>query len=446
MSGIKQLTRIGETLFASGVYRRLLRNAGWLFSTQVIGGLIGIVTLTMMARALGPAGLGVIAIVQAYTRIVDRLTRLEPWQAVIRFGTLALEAGDRERFCRLIKASMLIDLFGSLLAGTVALSLAALVAPFLSLPDAGAGYLQLLALGLFVSFKPTGIAVLRIFDRFDLLAKLDLAIIGLRFVLTALAYWFELGIWAYIGILLVESVANGLIVFLFSLRELRKRNFSAPTKTALTEFRTENEGFFKLLWNSNINVILRQSTQRFDVIILSAFVDNAAVGAYFLARRLAEATLKLARPINQVIYPELVRTWTSKTPAEFRRLLMTVAGCLLGAGLLIYVPVALNMKGLLSVFFGTEFEGATLLVNVQFLAAVIYLGSIVMNPAMLTVGRDGALVRITLIGTVAFFVLAVPLILLFGSVGLSLNFLLFNLFWLICCAVVLHRATLAKPA
>ncbi|WP_224826182.1 lipopolysaccharide biosynthesis protein [Cognatishimia sp. MH4019] len=441
----EQAKSMGGALLASSVYRRLLKNAGWLFSTQVIGGLIGILTLTMMARALGPAGLGVVAIVQAYVKIVDRLTRLEPWQAVIRHGTVALENGNRQKFAQLIRASIAIDLVGSLLAGTVALLLASLAVQWLSLPQDGQRYLILLSLGLFVSFKPTGIAILRIFDRFDLLAKIDVGIILLRFALTAIAYWFGLGLWAFIAILLIEAIANGLIVFLFSLRELQRREIPSPAHASLRGFPAENPGFFKLLWNSNINVILRQSTQRFDVIILSAFVDTAAVGVYFLARRLADAALKLARPINQVLYPELVRTWTSGTAAAFRRLLGTVTGVLFAVGLAVFIPVALNMGALLAMFFGAEFESAALLVNVQFFAAVIYLGSIVMNPAMLTVGRDGQLVRITLIGTIAFFILAVPLILAFGPVGLSLNFLLFNLFWLTSCVLILNRVTTIPP-
>ena len=436
---MQRIRQIGAHFAGNAVYRRLSRNAGWLFSTQVLGGLIGVLTLAMMARALGPTGLGLIAIVLAYVRIVDRLTRLEPWQAVIRYGVEAVEADNSERLRRLVKASVLTDLVGSLIAGSLAVGLAATFAPYLNLPEGSAVYMQVLALGLFVTFRPTGLAILRIFDRFDLLAKIDLGVIVIRFFLTLGAFLLGLGLWAYVAILLIESLLNGIVAFVFGLRELRRQGHGDLLGVSLRGVRAENQGLLRLLWNSNINVILRQSTQRFDVIILSALASPAAVGAYFLARRLAEATLKLARPISQVVYPELVRTWTSKPAAAFRSLVTTVSMLLFGVCAVLYVPAAIFMGDILALAFGEPFREAALLVNVQMLAVAIYLGGIVANPAMLAVGGDRELVRITLAATLVFFVLIVPLIMVFGAVGLSLNHLIFNVIWLAGCVMVLHR-------
>ncbi|WP_299147628.1 oligosaccharide flippase family protein [uncultured Tateyamaria sp.] len=426
------------------MYKRIIRNAGWLFSTQVLGGLVGVVTLAMMARTVGPAGLGVIAIVQAYTRIVDRLIRLEPWQTIIKYGMEALEAGDTERFKRLLKASIVIDMAGALVAGSVAVGLASIATPLLNLSEEHTRYVQLLSLGLFFTLQPTGIAILRVLDRFDLLAKIDFGTVMVRFALTALAFWFGLGIWAFIVILLVERTLNGSVGFAFGLRELRRRGYTQILTPPLYGVLGENPGFLRLLWNSNINVILRQSTQRFDIIILSAFADTSAVGAYFLARRLSEATLRLTRPLSQVVYPELVRIWSSGTAQAFRKLVLTATLVLGGLSTVFYVPAAFYMGDLLALFFGEGFRDAALLVSVQLLAVAIYLSGTMANPAMLTIGRDRELVRITLISTVMFFVLIVPLILWLGPVGLSLNHLLFNVLWLGGCGVVIRDTVRAR--
>ena len=114
------INRLKHRLATEPVFRRLLRNISWLFSTHFLIGVIGMATLAFTARTIGASGLGILAIVEAYVRIVDRLLRLEPWQATIRYGVEALEIGDSPRFLRLVKLSIVIDLAGGLLAGSAA--------------------------------------------------------------------------------------------------------------------------------------------------------------------------------------------------------------------------------------------------------------------------------------------------------------------------------------
>ena len=86
---------------------RILRNVGYLVSGTTAVSLIGIVTLVLTARALGPAGLGILALVEAYVRTIDMLFRLQPTQVLIKYGSEALEKDDKGRFERLIKLSIL---------------------------------------------------------------------------------------------------------------------------------------------------------------------------------------------------------------------------------------------------------------------------------------------------------------------------------------------------
>ena len=69
---------------------------------------------------MGPEQLGLLALIEAYTRVVDRLIRLEPWQALIKYGADALE-GDRREIKRLRTTVIQIDLVtGGLAAGVLA--------------------------------------------------------------------------------------------------------------------------------------------------------------------------------------------------------------------------------------------------------------------------------------------------------------------------------------
>ena len=154
---------------------RLSRNLSWTFASQLFISLAAVATLFIAARALGPAGLGVLALVESFVGIVDLILRLEPWQAVIRYAIQAQNRGDTGAFLRLIKLSVLIDAAGGVLAGLSCMVLAPLVSPLIGLPETeGPRYIWLVAFGLFFSFRPTATAVLRIFDRFDRLAWADM--------------------------------------------------------------------------------------------------------------------------------------------------------------------------------------------------------------------------------------------------------------------------------
>jgi len=111
-----------KSKFADIALQRILRNMAYLFSANILVAVVGLGTVAVMARALGPAGLGAIALAEAFVRLVDQLIRLEPWQAVIRYGALTLENDKETEFRRLVKFSTLFDILGGSLAAFVAIT------------------------------------------------------------------------------------------------------------------------------------------------------------------------------------------------------------------------------------------------------------------------------------------------------------------------------------
>lgn len=431
-------------MLAEPLFRRLVRNASWLFSANVAIGLIGLLTLALTARALGPAGIGLLALVEAYVKIVDRLFRLEPWQAVLRYGIEAQQAEDDVRFCGLFRLSIAIDIFGGVLAGTVAMAAAWYIAPYLGLPPDGHQYIWLVALGMFVSLRPTGLSALRIFDRFDLLAKIDVFGALLRLGLTGLAYMAGFGIWAFLAVLLVHRLFDGALPFLAGLRVLNDNGHANLRPGGLRQTLAENPGFLRFLWNSNFNVMLRQSVQRIDIILLSIFVTPVQVGYFHIAKRSADAAIRFGRPISQAIFPEIARLWADGQYARFRKVVLTVTGFLFVIGLIVFVPVAIKIEPIVTAVFGAEFLGAVNIVLLQGFAALVYLGGIVLNPTLLSMGRDKELVRITFVSTIVFLVVFVPLVMMFDGSGAAIGHILFNLAWLLGCLGMLFRDSRAK--
>ncbi|WP_298935018.1 oligosaccharide flippase family protein [uncultured Ruegeria sp.] len=424
---------------ARSLIGRLAKNMSWLFLSQILIAVFGLATLIITARAVGPAAVGILALVDAYVQVLDRLCRLEPWQAVIKYGSDALTEDDTHRFGHLIKLSIVIDIIGGILAGTVAILLAPTVAPMIGLPeDIGASYIALVAIGLIFSLRPTGIAVLRIHDRFDLLAISDMVVAGLRLVGTIIVFLLDLGLWAFLALMLMHQILTGLVAFFIALRELQRRGVRAFMSLKLSTALKQNPGFLRFLWNSNFNVVLRQSTQRLDVLVVGALLDVTSVGFYQVGKRIMTNIVRIGGPIRQVLYPEMTRLWSAQKHDRFWKLVRYISMLMFGVSLAISIPLAWKMSDLAVLLFGAEFQGAAPVMTILMFAAVIYLGGLALNPALLSMGLDRALVRTTMMATGVFALSFIPLLFVLGIEGVAFAHVIFNIVWTTGCILAIR--------
>ena len=433
------MSRLTSGLRNDPVLGVFARNLKWIFSSQMAVAVLGMVFLAIAARTLGAAGLGLLALVEAYARIVARLTHFEPWQAVIRYGSEALEADEPERFGRLIGLSVLLDLAGGLLAALTALILLPLLAPLLGLDDAQQWLLAAGALAIVFSLRATGISLLRLYDRFDLLAKIDAAMAAFRVCLAVLAWALGAGLAGFVAIFVLISLIDGVLAFVAGRRQMRPKGHRIQYGR-LRQTLDQNPGFLRLVWDSNLAVILRQTSQRLDVIILATLVPVASVGYYHIARRCGDAALRLGRPLSQAIYPELARF---AARGETRRLSRIVRGISLGFAavlVVVLVPVIWQLAPIIKAVFGPDYLPAVTAVSIQTVAVGIYLSGIILNPALLSLGQGRAMVRIGAMTAALFFILFIPMVSVFGVAGASGTHLICNVLWLGLGIWVLRRS------
>lgn len=425
----------------SSLRARLARNLSWTFASQLIISAGAVVTLFITARALGPANLGILALVESFVRVVDLILRIEPWQAVIRYAIQAQNRGDDAGFLRLFKLSILIDAAGGIIAGGACFILAGFISPLIGLdPETGPRYIYLTAFALFFSFRPTATAILRVFDRFDILAKIDMASALIRLILTVIAWQGGMGLWAFFVILLLQNLSDRLLCFGFAMRELRRNGHHGVLAADGLGAIRENPGILRFMWNSNFNVILRQSANRFDVLVLGAMLNPAAVGMYQLGKRVMNRVVKLAGPVRQTIYPELSRLWEQGKIAQFNRLILIVSVSILVLQLVVAVPVMLNIERIIEIVFGSAFLGAGTVMNILLMSSIIFAAGVALNPALLSMGKDRLLVMVTVLSTVLFAVSFLPMVHLFGVEGAALSNMIFNLTWTIGCIFGFRRA------
>lgn len=427
-------------LRSDSMMRSLARNIGMMFSANLIAPILGLFSLAFTAQALGPAGLGVLALIEAYARTVDRLIRLEPAQALIRYGSAALESGREDAFRRIVKAATLLDVCGAALAGCMALLLLGLASAWVGFDEEQQWLAGCYALVIFLHLSSTPFALLRLLGRFDLDAKLLVILATLRLIMTASLWALEADLTAFVMLMIAFTVAEQMLPFALAWTILRKRMPGPYMSVSLKGFWAENPSIARFVFNANVNEISRNATRQFDVMIISGLVSTADVGLYQVAKRTGLAAMRLQRPVQLVIYPLFCQLWEQGRKRTMLWLLLGFGGLMAAAGLFGLMIVWLYGDALIRAAFGAEFEAALPLLLVHVGAVIVFLVGAALNSALLSVGADRELVTISLVGSVLFFISLGPAVQAYGVIAANTLHLLFNVIWLAGCIWAFARA------
>jgi O-antigen/teichoic acid export membrane protein len=434
------------SLWRDDVLRRLIRNVGYLLTGTGGAAILGLGSLAMAARTLGPELLGVIAMIEAYANTVNRLLRPETWQALIKYGAGLLERDENEAFAQLMKFGIVIDVVGALVATAVAIGGLQLFGHWLGFDDQIILLGSLYCLVLLPQLNSTPTAILRLFDRFGVFAWRQILAAGIRFVLVGIAFLLHAGLPTFLAISMVLALAEPILLIGAARAELRARGFervlASPLRGCLDRF----AGIWGFIWSTNLSLILRKSTQELDILIVGSQLGPAAAGLYQVAKRLGEMVMKLGAPIQQAIYPDMARLWVRGEHDRFRRTLFKIN---LSIGVVAFSVLAVllfEQEAILHLIVGEAFLAAGPLLLTHMLAMAIFLCGITLRPALFSMGRQNTLLAIVVVATAAFYatlLLALPQL---GALGASIAHVVFNLIWLAATTWVVVRGAPAGAA
>lgn len=419
--------------------RRAVRNIGYLMSGSAVAAGLQFITLILTARALGPTTLGLLAMIEAHVRLVDGLVRLEPWQAVIKYGAHDLEHDQPQRFRALIKFGVLVDIGGATLAALAAISLAPLVG-FLSGWSAETIQLACLySLVMLTRLSATWTGVLRLFDRFKLIAAQQAIIAAVRLALVAVAFFMGAGLGTFLAIAAIAAFCGHGIAFVAGWRVLRARGYGGFFSTPLAGMTRDHPNIWSFMWAINGSALIRRTTREADILIVGGVLGPAAAGLYHVAKKLGEAIIVLAVPIQQAMFPDIARLWARGAVERFRRT-VTRVNWLTGLALTLLIPLAaLNIERIIAMTVGAEFADGAHLVIMQLTAAVVMLYGITNRAALQSMGKHTQLLWVVIAATLVFFAILLPAIQLLGVLGASVTHLAANLVWLAGTVTVLRR-------
>ena len=205
---------------------------------------------------------------------------------MIKYGADALENQRYDEFKSLMKFGVLVDAVGALVAAAIAavgVYVAGCGLDWSPETTRMAGLFSVVVL-FRISSMPT--AVLRLFDRFGVVAWQQVATAALRLLLTAVAYFAGAGLRMFVLITMGTQIFGSVILIVSGWRILSREGYRKILSTSCRASTRRCPGIWGFIWSLNAGNLARKSTRELDTLIVGGVLDPAAAGLYHVAKRL----------------------------------------------------------------------------------------------------------------------------------------------------------------
>ena len=422
----------GET----NLIRRLLTNAGYLLSGRLVGDLFGFLSIVIAARALGPELFGTLVLIQTYVFAVDLLINFQSWQALVKYGAAHFEASNKRGLKGLFKVGIYLDLSTAVLGCLVSVIAAQWVGDW---QDWGRETVDLARLySIVILFNIAGVptAIIRLADRFKLLA-FQSGITGVvRLAGVAIAVAYDLGFPFFLGIWMATDIVGFLTKLFLGWKVYREQDLVAEQSEGCKEVFRENPGLLRFVLTTNCHSTVRMSTNEFDLLVVAGILGAPAAGLFKVVKQITGILIRTVAPLSQAIYPELAKKWATQQLDEFRHLVRS--SIWMGMVPAVLALIAFAAVGDLGIHysFGSQYVAAYETAIIYLVAVAIAMSSFAYQSVMLSMGRSGESFKILLVATIVYFVVLVPSLRQFGLPGAAWSYLLYY----ICWAILMWRA------
>ncbi len=381
---------------------------------------IMLVSVAIAARALGPEAYGIMVLILAYGRTVERLLRFESWQPLIRFTAAEEARADPVTIGRLYAFGLLLDMASALASAFVAMGLVVLLGPLFGLQTVHLELVGIYCLALVINITGVPTAALRMAGRFRTLAYSQLAANLLRIGLAAACAAFSPTLISFIWAWTLAQGAGSILFIWLGFRALRVRGVADPLRVRWTGLRDQFPGFLSFAWSTNLSMTLRTLTQDADSLLVGALAGPSAASFYHIAKRIGKVAQQVGAQVQAVIYPDVARIWTHGQVERFRSTILHTQAALGAVGLLALASAWLIGPWLIAIGPGADYLAAYPLLMTQLVAVLLTMHAAPSRSALLAMGRPGLVLKVAVLGVAGFFITAFAAIPVNGAIGANI--------------------------
>ncbi|UAB77724.1 oligosaccharide flippase family protein [Erythrobacter sp. SCSIO 43205] len=382
------------------VLRRVARNTGKLGIGKVAGAVLHLASIAITARVLDLNEFGLLMLFRSLAQGLAAVAKFQSWQAMVHFGAAAYETEAMGALRSLWIRLAIIDFVVGSAAMIVGALLALNAGEAFGIPAelAWVAALYCLIVPLQVAGTPTGI--LRLTDRFDLMAWQSLVTPSVRVIGVGIAYLFGAPLWAVVFAWVMSDILGDAFLWVCAIVVAKAKGILDAATQARSHPIPANT-LWRYLLGTNFNASLQQGALPLLTLVIGSTLGASAAGTYRLAQTLLEAVFAPVELAMRSLFPEISKLQAA-TGARLKEVMRHVGSTLLFVSIPASLVLFIGADIIVSLVAGDEYSGAgTLLSILAWTLPAIFLTAIC-ETFMLGSGKSLApvLSRITIVGSV----------------------------------------------
>lgn len=420
--------------------RQRLGNIGHVLSGNLVGTVIGLLSVAIAARVLGPNDYGILAITITFARAIERLVSFQSWQPMIRYGAGLDPVAHRDTLRTLFKFGLVLDIAAGIAAWAIAIAAAWMATWWFGWSPRSFEITAVFCTLLLFNLQGLPTAVLRLAGRFRAAAYGQVASAIVRLGLCIVAALYGGDLWTFAMIWMATQIFGSLIFLGVGFAQLRRQGITGVLTAPLAGVTTRFPGLWQFTWSSNLSLTLRSSANQLDTLLVGGLAGPAEAGLYHIAKQLGKMAGQIGTQVQSVLYPDIAKLWAAGAITAFRRAVVQVEVLLAIFGLAGLAVAVVVAEPVLRIFAGPAFVAAAPLLVVQMLAVVLMISGSAAHSALLAMGQARQALTVVTIGTVVFHVTLLLLVPRIGAMGANYAHVALGLIWVTGLAYLLRRA------
>ena len=377
---------------SDGVGKRVRKNTGLMLGAKGVGAVMAGAGIFFAVAGLSVEEFGILVFMHAYILFFTEVATFDSWLVMVRHAAGGLTGDDAQnsdpvRFGRVARFCSSLDLLSASVGFIVALAILAALGGFFEILQQASPYLFFYCLLIFLNQKSASLGVLRLFDRFDLVALNSLTIPFTRMAGCGLAWAFGAPFWVYVAVWFVGSAVSYLTLPVLAYFELKRRKLWAAATDGRLTLTAPEPKVWRFVMYTNIDTAIAAGAAQLPLLLAGA-VGGASYAAIFrIAQEVAIVLAKGAVMIDRVVYPEFTNLIARGEGARVPGLVLRTGGAMFAVGSVIGAIVWFGGPAVLAWALGEAYVQAAGLAVLLILGASLTAASGPLFPAFYAAGK-----------------------------------------------------------
>lgn len=353
---VEWLKSLYQRLFKTEIIRRIVRNSSYLVSATVFSAAMGMLQNAFRFRVVGVAGAGLLAAMETFTNVLNRLTSFRIDEMVVRYIRLYEEQGQQAKAAAVYKLAALLEMSGAAVTFLLILALSPLgVRLFSDQPGTGHWFILYGTLVLINLCFDTSDGVLQVFNKFNAKAVVDVLQSLVRVSLTIVVFFTGGGFLEIILAELAGRLVRSAGVVILALRAARQNWGCGWWRTPLNVLAEDRKSLLTFAFSTNLSATISLVAKDSEDLWVNAFLGNLVGGFYNVARSLIGLLQIPISPLPATTYPELSRSVAREQWGSVRHILQRGSSLALLYSLPVTVFLVFFGRWVIELYAGPEF-------------------------------------------------------------------------------------------